>query len=376
MTQFADTFRVPDQIGDIVGLQTALNAKANLAGGNGFTGVQTITNQDTAGIQILSGLSSKWSGLTIGRTATECNWGIAAAAAQWFSTTVAGDVFYRVEDSTKKLQVGFGNAGGAADFIFASGGLTIAGKQINFGSANASPPSSSVGYKLVLWDSGVLSTTYGIGIDSNTVWFQSGGTQFQWYIQGSVLGTLDNSGVLTLGNNSASASSVILNATGSSWYYNLQGGANRFAAGYRNTTDVYTFTRWNGSAFIDTFSIGRLTGQATFANSIVQTVQTGTVSSGLVATNAQDGNVFAVAATANFTLSNPTNPTDGQKITWRIRQDSTGGRTLTLGSAFRLKAGASAPVIATGVSKVSYLTAVYNVTDAKWDVVDFQGEGF
>jgi hypothetical protein len=70
-------------------------------------------------------------------------------------------------------------------------------------------------------------------------------------------------------------------------------------------------------------------------------------------------------------LANPTNAVHGQKLVWRIKQDATGGRILTLGAKFRLGTDIPSAVLSTGVNKVDYLGAVYDATDDKWDVIAF-----
>lgn len=95
----------------------------------------------------------------------------------------------------------------------------------------------------------------------------------------------------------------------------------------------------------------------------------------LITTNAALSNSFAVTLQGNRTLSNPTNSTDGQRVTWRIKQDAVGTRTITLGTKFRL--GTDIPVVTLTVTalKTDYLTAVYNLAADTWDVVDFK-KGF
>lgn len=91
-----------------------------------------------------------------------------------------------------------------------------------------------------------------------------------------------------------------------------------------------------------------------------------------ITTDSSLSNTFAVTLQGNRTLSNPTNPTDGQRVTWRIKQDAVGTRTITLGTKFRL--GTDIPVVTLTVTilKTDYLTAVYNLVADTWDVVDFK----
>jgi len=88
-----------------------------------------------------------------------------------------------------------------------------------------------------------------------------------------------------------------------------------------------------------------------------------------IATDASLGNTFTVTLTTNRTLGAPTNPTNGQKITYRFRQDGTGGRTLAFNAIFRFGLDIEALVLSTGANKVDYMGCIYNSTDSKWDVV-------
>src|SRR5258706_14749287 len=51
--------------------------------------------------------------------------------------------------------------------------------------------------------------------------------------------------------------------------------------------------------------------------------------SGTYTTDASLGNELRITATANLTLANPTNPINGQVITWRITQPAAGNKTIT-----------------------------------------------
>lgn len=55
-----------------------------------------------------------------------------------------------------------------------------------------------------------------------------------------------------------------------------------------------------------------------------------------IATNAALSNVFTVTIAGNRTLSNPTNLVAGQFITWQLKEDATGSRTLALDTNFNL----------------------------------------
>jgi hypothetical protein len=91
-----------------------------------------------------------------------------------------------------------------------------------------------------------------------------------------------------------------------------------------------------------------------------------------IATDASLGGVFRVTLAGNRTLGAPTNPTPGQKAVWRLKQDATGSRTITLttgAGGFRLGLEISAITLSTAANTVDYIGAIYDVTDDRWDVV-------
>lgn len=90
-----------------------------------------------------------------------------------------------------------------------------------------------------------------------------------------------------------------------------------------------------------------------------------------ITTDASLGNMFTVVLGGNRTLETPTNPTNGQKCTWRIRQDGTGSRTLAFSAAFRFGNSLSSITLSTTANKTDYIGAIYNSTDSKWDIVSF-----
>ena len=90
-----------------------------------------------------------------------------------------------------------------------------------------------------------------------------------------------------------------------------------------------------------------------------------------IATDSSLGNVFYVTLGGNRILSNPTNSTSGKRIIWRIKQDATGGRTITLDTKFRLGTDITSVVLSTSPSITDYIGAIYNAQDDKWDVIAF-----
>lgn len=111
------------------------------------------------------------------------------------------------------------------------------------------------------------------------------------------------------------------------------------------------------------------TGKSTFVSSVHTPVAV-SLSSGHAAIDANAGDIFDVAATANFTLDNPTNPTNGQVIHLRITQDATGSRILTLGTKWNV--GQLTVTLSTAANKRDHLIAQYHSTADKWDITGFQ----
>jgi hypothetical protein len=90
-----------------------------------------------------------------------------------------------------------------------------------------------------------------------------------------------------------------------------------------------------------------------------------------IVTDATLGGLFGVTLGGNRTLGNPTGGRDGQVVVWRLRQDGTGSRTLTLGGQFRTTALVPAVTLSTTPGSVDYLMARYVSADTKWDLVGF-----
>lgn len=89
-------------------------------------------------------------------------------------------------------------------------------------------------------------------------------------------------------------------------------------------------------------------------------------------TDASAGDIFDVTLTDNVTLANPTNPTNGKTLRWRIKQDNTGGRTVALGNKFVIPVSASSPLdFSTSGNAIDLLGATYYSSSDKWHIVAF-----
>lgn len=71
------------------------------------------------------------------------------------------------------------------------------------------------------------------------------------------------------------------------------------------------------------------------------------------------GNLFEVTLGDNRTMGNPTNMTDGQMVTIKVKQDGTGSRTLAWASKWLWPNG-SEPTLSTAASAVDIFAGVYN----------------
>lgn len=91
-----------------------------------------------------------------------------------------------------------------------------------------------------------------------------------------------------------------------------------------------------------------------------------------IVTDASQGRLFEVTLGGNRALANPVNLAPDQKLTWRIVQDATGGRTLTLGSIFNINMVATGPIVlSTAGHAVDYLGGIYRVATDQIDVLAF-----
>jgi hypothetical protein len=91
--------------------------------------------------------------------------------------------------------------------------------------------------------------------------------------------------------------------------------------------------------------------------------------SSTITTDASSGDIFDVTLTGALTLANPSSPSNGKTLRWRLTQDATGGRAITLGNKFALPAGVSSLDFSTGANKTDVLAATYHQASDRWFVV-------
>jgi hypothetical protein len=90
-----------------------------------------------------------------------------------------------------------------------------------------------------------------------------------------------------------------------------------------------------------------------------------------IATDASLGNHFRVTLTGTRILGNPTNLTDGQRLTWELIQDSTGGRAITFDTMYALGTDLSAVTLSAVASQRDFLGGIYNSGTGKIYLVSF-----
>lgn len=137
-----------------------------------------------------------------------------------------------------------------------------------------------------------------------------------------------------------------------------------------------TFTNTAGLTISTTGSNGSITlspngsGIISASHAIVSPSVSLTDNGSTIATDASLGNTFRTTAlTANVTLSNPTNSSDGERIVWEIIQNASAAKTLSFGTNFGFGAEITGCTISTTLSSHNFLTAIYNSTTTKWYVV-------
>lgn len=127
-----------------------------------------------------------------------------------------------------------------------------------------------------------------------------------------------------------------------------------------------------------TVTINLTNGVTTLPPAVVGTVVTPTISTATFATNVALGNTFRIGlihASCPCTLSTPTNPVDGQVITYEIIQSATGSDTIgTYGTAFDFGT-TGAPTLTTTANARDLLGFKYSGSSSKWNYLG-SGLGF
>mgnify|MGYP000853883069 CR=1 FL=1 len=95
------------------------------------------------------------------------------------------------------------------------------------------------------------------------------------------------------------------------------------------------------------------------------------IDASMILVDATLGDIFIVTLAGNRTLGNPTGAVNGQRLTFRIRQDGSGNRTLAFDTKFRFGSDLTSITLSTGINKTDYIGVIYHSDDDKFDIVAF-----
>jgi hypothetical protein len=85
-----------------------------------------------------------------------------------------------------------------------------------------------------------------------------------------------------------------------------------------------------------------------------------------IAVDASLGNDFRVTIGGDRTMGDPSNPSDGQKITFQLTQGAAGSSTITWGSGYEFSTGLPRPTLSTKAGQTDLLAFIYNAAKGKW----------
>jgi hypothetical protein len=73
----------------------------------------------------------------------------------------------------------------------------------------------------------------------------------------------------------------------------------------------------------------------------------------------------------NGTISNPTNPSDGRVLIFRLRQDGSGNRVPVWDTKYRFRGDLATVTLSTGANIIDRVGFEYDSTDDRWDCISF-----
>jgi hypothetical protein len=106
-----------------------------------------------------------------------------------------------------------------------------------------------------------------------------------------------------------------------------------------------------------------------FFQALVAQARVGMIDAPTITVDASKGSVFDVTLGGNRALAAPLYPTDGQLITIRLKQDGTGGRTVTWDASFHFGTDVAMPTLTTAAGKTDQVEFRYNAGTAAWECV-------
>ena len=131
-----------------------------------------------------------------------------------------------------------------------------------------------------------------------------------------------------------------------------------------NVGDIFQRTNGTGGAavYIKENGAGTTGWNPIVSNGVVALTDAVTI-----ATDASLGSVYTVTISGNRTMGNPTNAVAGKRITYQIRQDAVGGRTINWDTNFRFSQDVPSPTLSTSANLTDYIGFMYNAISSKWD---------
>ena len=188
--------------------------------------------------------------------------------------------------------------------------------------------------------------------------------------------TISNTGAVTIANSAITNAKVASNAAIEFSKLEALNSA-RIVVG--NSSNVATATAVTGDVTISNTGVTTI-GSSVVGSSKVDTTQVAVLGTAQEYTRTHNFNATALTDATNIswdlaqnqvasvtlggnrTLSNPSNQVDGAVYILVVKQDGTGGRTLTFSSNYKF-AGGTAPTLTTGANKVDVLTFVSDGTN-------------
>jgi len=214
----------------------------------------------------------------------------------------------------------------------------------NFNNGLTATTISATTYSNLPIDVTITGGTYNPGVTTLELYNNTGGTI-------TITGFTSSSGTSTTSVTSVTESNNVVTVTKSD-----------------NSSTNFTIDAVTGG----TYSAGQITLSGTgdvngtqISTKILPVVLT--VVSNTASTDASLSSVFTLTLTGNTTLATPTNGFSGQRILYQLKQDGTGGKTLTLSSGFRT--GPITVTLSTAANTTDYLGVIYNEIDDSWDVL-------
>jgi hypothetical protein len=116
---------------------------------------------------------------------------------------------------------------------------------------------------------------------------------------------------------------------------------------------------------------GNQVNQQAFLGTVVPRVHQIAPVAGTLNTDARLSNVYSVPVSAGITIANPTSMVNGQETVWRFT--STSNHAIAWGNRFFSLTGAALPAAFQAGTTFAYVTARYNLTDDRWDVLQAAG---